>query len=501
MSVIGVDVGTNGCKAIAVRDDGIILKRSFKQYGLITSLPGWAELNPCEVWDSVKWVIKDVSSTNKRDPVKAISVSSMGDTITPCDEHLQPIHNSILAFDVRSIQEADYLSTTLGRKWIFEVTGQPAHPTYSATKILWLKNNRPEIFEKSAKFLCYEDFIISQLCGEANTSYSSAARTMLFDIQQYAWDPSLLEACSIGESRLAIPRPSGTVVAPILRELANELGIRKDVRIVVGGHDQPCGALGIGLNSKEYALDSTGTVEVLLVTRDQPLLDTTMLDSNICFWPHAITGEYCACGLILTSGAAFRWFRDELGSSEISQAEKEKINPYELITSRFPPTPTNLFFIPHLSGSGTPEYTPYAKGVLYGVTLSTRKYEIAKAILEGITFELEINIDLLKKAGFNINILKAVGGATNSPAWMQLKADITGYSVEASQFSDQCPLGAAVLASYGIGLYRDLKEAVAAVRQPFITYQPDEKYVRTYQQQFEKYCQLRSAVYDLYNKI
>ncbi len=501
MSVIGLDIGTAGCKAILVGDDGKILSKTSRSYQMIVPQPGWAELDAREVWQSARTVISEIKDKATDNSIKAISVSSMGDSIIPCDENNNPVGNSILAFDTRNIQEAVFFSEKLGRKRIFEITGQPVHPTYSIVKILWLQRNKPKIFQQVEKFLCYEDFITAQLSGEAVTSYSSAGRTMAFDINTLKWNDDLLALGRIDESRLARPQASGSLAGKIKKEVADELGLSKEVHIITGGHDQPCGALGCGLPQGNFAMDSTGTVEVLLVTSNQPILTDEMLESTICFWPHVIKGQYCACGQILTAGAAFRWFRDTFAEMEIADASKQCKEAYDLITAQFPEEPTSVFFIPHLSGSGTPEFTPLAKGAMYGATLKTSRFDLAKSILEGICFELKINIDLLEMAGMKIDTLRCVGGAASSNVWMQIKADITGKNIESCKFVDQCPLGAAVLAAFGAGIISNLNESVTFIDRDSVPYDPNEIKQKIYAQRFRDYLKFRSSVFDLYEQI
>jgi len=501
MSVIGLDIGTAGCKAILLGEDGNIINKTSQQYEMIIPETGWAELDPRRVWESVKAVILELKSGKRGDAVKAISVSSMGDTVTPCDENLKPVGNSILAFDTRNISEADYFSEILGRERIFKITGQPVHPTYSIVKILWMQRNRPKTIKKAKKFLCFEDFITAQLCGEAVISYSSAGRTMAFDINDYSWNKNLMDLGCIDESNLAAARSSGSYAGGIRKELADELNLQTSVKIIVGGHDQPCGALGCGLSKGTQAMDSTGTVEVLLVTNDTPILTKEMLDSTICFWPHVIEGEYCACGQILTAGAAFRWFLDEFGERETIEAAKNNKDPYDIITSKFQKGPSSIFFIPHLSGSGTPEFTPYAKGAMYGATLKTNRSDLGKSILEGISYELKLNIGLLENAGIRIEKLRNVGGATKSNIWMQLKADITGKTIEACKYADQCPLGAAILAAFGIGIIKDFKESENFVRSESKIFNPDRQLQTIYEGEFRSYLKFRSAVFNLYSQI
>ena len=483
-----MDVGTAGCKAILLGENGDILAEAEGQYDLLTPQPGWAELAPKQVFDAVKFTIGKIAQAAKSDPVKAVSVSSMGDTIVPCNSEGDPVGNSILAFDTRNINEADQFKKEFNPEWIFSVTGQPIHPSYSIVKIMWIQKHLPKLFKETKKYLCFEDFITCQLCGEAVISHSSAGRTMAFDIHEKLWNDELLSMAGIGKENLAKPVSSGEQITKIKQKLADELGLSRDVVVVSGGHDQPCGSLGSGYFKNDYAMDSTGTVEVLLVTCIEPILTEDMLKANICFWPHVVDGKFCTCGQILTAGAAFRWFRDEISKGET----------YTTIASHFLEKPTELLFIPHLAGSGTPEFSPTARGAFFGATLQTNQYEIAKSIIEGVCFELKLNIDLLERAGITLKGLRVIGGAAQSEKWMQMKADICGITIEVCQFVNQCPLGAAILAAYGVGFFNSLDETTDFLPHETKVYFPNKKNNAAYEQKFSKYLQFRSAVGELY---
>lgn len=241
MSVVGLDIGTTASKGIVLSNQGEILGRTYREYKVITPNETWLELDPNQVWESVKSILKELSLIQNTEKIQALSVSSMGDTITPFDESFNPLYNSILAFDTRSILEAQELGSRLGKEWIFKTTGMPLHPTYSACKILWIKNHLPYIFNKTYKFLCYEDYISIKLGSEAMISFSNAARTMFFNMRNMKWSQEILNECSIKEDQLSKPCPSGTVIGNVSKKLANELHLPEDVLIISGGHDQPCG--------------------------------------------------------------------------------------------------------------------------------------------------------------------------------------------------------------------------------------------------------------------
>lgn len=499
MSLVGLDIGTTGCKSVAISAGGEVLTVARREYPVLTPRPDWRELDPEEVWQSVKQVLSETAGATAADPVEAISISAMSDTVTAFDQNLRPCYPTILAFDNRSADEARQLGERLGKRWLFETTGMDLHPAHSASKILWIRNHMPSVFARTWKFLCYEDYILARLGAEPVISYSMAARTMLFDQGSNGWHPRILEACGITAAQLPRPQSSGEVAGSISPAVARELGLPEKTLLAVGGHDQTCAALGCGVVEEGTALDTTGTVEVLLVTFTQPRYTPAMLASNICCYPHCYPGRYCSFGQLYTAGAAFRWYRDQFAHPERQEAEKAHREVYDLITARIPSSGKGVFFVPYLSGSATPAMDPRGKGALYGLTLDTDRHDVARAVLEGITFELRINIELLERL-FDIEIarLLCVGGGARSDFWLQLKSDISGLPVLAASCADASALGAAVLAGVGSKRFGDFAEGIQAVSGPLKTISPRPETHRHYRKKFQDYVTVRDTISQLF---
>lgn len=501
MSLAGLDIGTTGCKALVITTDGSVLAKAGREYRLSVPQPGWAELDPEDVWRAVRESLGEVAAATRRDPIDAISVSAMADTVTPFDLDLNPVAPSIVSFDARSVAETEELCDKLGREWLFRTTGMPPHSTHSATKILWLRNHRPQLFGQTHWFLDYEAYILAKLGAYPAVSYSNAARMMLFDLGQQTWQHRILEICGISPQQLAQPTQSGVIIGEIDGALAAALELQPGVKLVSGGHDQPCAALGSGIASAGMALDTTGTVEVLLVAFQKPVLDQAMLDGYLCCYPHVYPGRYCSFAQLQGAGAAFRWFRDRFGYEEKLQAASIQRDPYDLIISKLPQNPPDLFVLPYLAGSGTPTMNPAARGAVYGLTLDTNKYDLARAILECVTYELKTNIDLFESTGIKIETIRAAGGGARSDFWLQLKADITGRTFEVSQQTEASALGAAILAGYGLGRYATFEEGMKAVESPTRAFHPDVETHARYQEKYAQYALYRRTMSELYDSL
>jgi xylulokinase len=284
----------------------------------------------------------------------------------------------------------------------------------------------------------------------------------MYDLARAEWAGDLLEACGIDVERLSPLTPAtGGVVGRLRTDLCQKLGIGDEVLLVSGGHDQACAALGSGVIEAGRAMVSTGTAEVVEVASDTLALDDALRRGNISVYRHVVPGLYLAMTLNHSGGLLLRWFRDTLGRWEIEQAKGTGQDAYDLILDRVPEGPTSLLILPHFAGSGTPWFDTESKGAVLGLTFATSHAEIAKAILEGLCFELRVNLDLLRGAGVAIDELHAVGGGARSSLWLQLKADICQVPLRVPQVTDAACLGAALLAGVGAGVYSDLQSAVA----------------------------------------
>lgn len=497
MSIVGLDLGTTTCKAIAINENGKIISNASVDYKHVINIHGYVELDAMNVWQCVKKVLSQIALETYSDPVKAISISAMGDTITPFNEKIQPTYNSILAFDNRSVEEANYIGQSLGREWIFKKTGMPLHTSYSASKILWLKNKMPQNFKQTKKFLCYEDYIFAKL-GMVDTviSYPNAGRTMLFNLNTKKWQKEILSVCGIDESYLAVPVESGRPIGKISRKIAQEIGFNSsNILLVAGGHDQTCGALGAGIFKEGSLLDSIGTVECLVMIFNKPILKKKMMDSDLCCYSHCYPGKYCSIGMILTGGASFGWYRDQFGFEDDLNARKNNRSVYEEMISKFKMELNNIYFVPHLSGSGTPKMDPRARGTIFGITLGTDKYDIGKAVLEGLNFEIKLNVDIIESLGISkVHEIRCISGGARSDFWLQLKANILNKEITASEFADAPVIGAAILAGYGLGVFKTIEEGIEATSSSWRKFYPQKEWIEKYEEKYNRYIKLRNIV-------
>jgi len=501
MSLMGLDVGTTGVKAMAFTPEGKVLARAYREYRELYPKPGWVEMNPNEIWRFTEEVIKEIALKTKKDPVKALSFSVLGEAVTPLGKDGKPLYNSITSIDKRSVEEARWLEETLGREYLFQRTGMPLHPSYTVSKILWIKNHRPDIFEKTWKFLLYEDFILYKLGLEPAVDYSLAARTMAFDIHTKTWSDEILKKSGIDKSLLARALPSGEILGKISPKIAKELGLSLDTAVVLGGHDQPVNALGAGITKEGEATDSCGTVECVTCVSNELNLSASKLTYNYPTYPHVIEDKFVTIAYSYTAGALLKWYRDNFAHQEKKIAEREKKDIYEVIIQQVEDKPSSLLLLPHFVGSGTPWLDPSSKGALVGLTLETKPKDIIRAILDSVGYELRFNLEFLEKSGIKVEILHAIGGGAKSQEWLQIKADITGRKFINLEISDAGCLGAAILAGKGIGIYTSFEEAVQELVRYKKVFSPQKGKRKEYGEKYRTYKKLYSSLREINSEL
>jgi xylulokinase len=491
MSVIGLDIGTTGCKAIVFGQSWRILGRGMREYPILTPQPQWAEQDAELVWSLAIDSLAEAVSRCKSDPPRAMALSVQGEAVIPVDRRGRPLRHAILGMDTRTTDENKWLAETIDADVLFNRTGMPMHTMNTVTKLLWLKRHQRGVWEAADQFLLYEDYFLRRLTGKASISHCLASRTQMYDLQRACWAEGILERCEIEVERLSELSPSdGGVVGALDRAVAARLGIEGEVLVASGGHDQACAALGSGVIEPGLAMVSTGTAEVVEVAMSSPVLGESLRRGNISIYRHVVPGLYLAMTLNHSGGLLLRWFRDTLCRDKLIDAQQTGSDAYDLMLADTRPGPTDLMVLPHFSGSGTPWLDTTSRGVFLGMTFGTTQADLAKAILEGLTFELRINLDLLKKAGIAIEELHAVGGGARSALWLQLKADICGIPLRVPRVTEAACLGAAILASQGTANYENLPSAVHEAVGIDRTITPNAGKSEVYESRYEHYLEL-----------
>jgi xylulokinase len=486
MRLLGLDIGTTGCKATVFDDNGELLGKASREYSIAIPHPGWAEQDPEKVWDLAQEAIAEVLSKTGGEAV-AIGLSVQGEAIMPVNGKGQALRPAILGMDTRTADQNTILRESFGAEHLFQRTGMPLHTINTLPKMLWLKQHEPEVWKSADKFLLYEDFIINKMTRVPAISHCLASRTQVYDIQTRDWSPEVLEYLELETDRLAPVRPSGFPVGKMNAELSRSLGFSTPPLVSTGGHDQACGALGVGLTRPDLAMVSTGTAEVVEVAMATPALNETFYEGNLSVYSHVIDGLYLSMTINHSGGLLLRWFRDTFGQLEMQAAAGSGQDAYDLLLENAPDEPTGLLVLPHFAGAGSPSFDTRSKGAILGLTFAHSKAHIAKAILEGTTYELRLNLDVLKKGGVPIGELRAVGGGARSPMWLQMKADITGITVAVPRVTEAASWGAAILAGTAAGCFPSASEAAEACLSIQHRYEPDPGSAARYEPLYQLY--------------
>jgi len=495
MSLLGIDIGTTGCKAAAFDLSGEQLSSGYEEYPLIVPESDFCELDPRTVWEAVRGVIEKVANDVRvSDPVSAIGISTLGDSVTPLDRNGRPLYNTVVgAADRRAVRQAEWIEERMSREELFTLTGAPLHAYCTIPKILWFRENLPDVYERCAKFTGWQEIVHGNLGLDPAMDYSLASRTMLMDIHEKRWAEKLFEICGIEESLFHPLAGSSHEVGKLDAGHAALLGLEPGVSVVTGGFDQACCALGAGVLRGGEAALSLGTLEAVTAVYDRCSPDPSLLQGNYGASYHVLQDFFISFAYLTTAGAVLRWYRDTLGGAEVDEAARNGCDPYEVMIDSTSDRPSDVFVLPYFTGTGTPWLDLEQRGTLFGLTLDTERSDIIKGILDGICYETRLNIETMKQAGISIERLRAVGGGSKSKRWMQLKADITGIPVEVMRAGEAGCLGAAILAGLGAGVYKNVEELTDLARVGG-TFEPRDRYRSSYEEHYHKYRELRERV-------
>lgn len=499
MSLLGIDVGTTGCKSAVFSAEGCCLAIAYREYPTVYPKTGWAELDSRFILEQVWQTVAEVAAQMQNDPVSALSISTMGEAMTPVSRDGKILGNCILMSDNRGAKYSDQLAEQIGQQPFYEINPNILGPSYSLPKLLWLRDNEPQLYQRAEKFLLWGDLVAFALGCEPLTSYSLANRTLLFDVRKEDWSERLLKLTGIERSKLAKPVPSGTLAGTISSKMAERLKLPKGVSVVVGGHDQCCNSLGAGIYQPGKAVCGIGSYECITPTYNHIPDAATMLANGLNVEHQVLAGLYVSF-LYNQAGLLVKWFRDTFASRD-----KKLISPdtdiYNILTAEMPAHPTRLLVLPYFEVTGPPGFVADASGAMVGLKTSTTRGEILKSIMESETFYFLESIQALKTMGIDSSEFIATGGGAKSDAWLQLKADILGLPFVRPRNTECSVAGAAMLAGLATGIYKNPAEAVECFVQKDKVFEPDLNRHKVYKERYELYRQLYPRLSDLLPKL
>jgi xylulokinase len=485
-------MGSSSCKAVVFADDGRALAQATQPYSPTSRFPSWSEMPPEMFWQALLSVTQATAAEVAHDPVEALALSSHGETFIPVDAQQRAIAPAIFNADHRAVGEADRLAEEIGRRRIFDITGLAVHAMYPLPKILWLRQHQPDVFRRAASFLTVPGYLLTRLGLPACVDDSLASRFLAFDIRKRAWSPEILSACELHAEQFPAPVRAGTIAGEVAAKPASDLGLRAGIPVVLGGHDQPCAALGSGVLGPGRVSASLGTFECLVAAAEVPSLSDAALAANLNSYCHVVPDRYVTLAYF-PSGIMVEWFLRLLhpGEPAGSAAHSELCEALEAQTS---PGPTGLCITPHLLGTCNPDFDPNATGVIAGIRPTTRRADVYKGILEGIACEFASMAELLEQAAGAYRDVYISGGGGRSPLGLRLRAALANRRLHRMQCNEAVCLGTAILAGVATGKYGSYARAVEQVVRISETIVPDANAAASYKAQSAQYRMLYSSL-------
>ncbi len=495
MNLLGIDVGTTGCKVVLFSLQGEMLASAYREYDLQSPQPGWAELDSAAVWENVKAVIRLVTATRASTEIAAVSVSSLAEAVVPVSADRQILGSSLLNFDVRGQEFLTELAKVLPNERLYAINGNTFGNQYSLTKLKWIRTHQPDLYDRTYKFLSWSGFIAFMLGADPTIDYSHANRTLLFDIHQGDWSDSLLDAAGLDRVKLPDTVPSGTVIGTVSAHIAADLGLPSGLKIVSGAHDQCANAVGCGVVDAGSAAFGMGTYHCITsVFAKQPDIQD-MIIRGLNTEHHAIPDRY-VCFIYNQGGSLVKWFRDTFAAVEHREAESQGRSIYPVLLSEIPTGPSSVMVLPHFSPTGPPHFISDSAGLIAGLHLETKRGDVLKGIIEGTAFYLKEVVDSLPETGIKIENYRAVGGGSRSDVWVQTCADIFGLPFTRPVITEAGALGAAIIAGVGARIFENYHQGVESMVKLDCTFEPDQIMHDRYQSRYQTYQRLGPLMAD-----
>lgn len=466
MYIGGLDIGTSGCKITIYDERGNFVENHYKEY---SSLHNGCkhEIDAHDIMKAVEIVIMETN--NKPD---FLGVTSFGETFVLVGEDDQVLCNSMLYTDNRGDEESKLFDSSM----VKNIAYCSPHGMYTIPKLMWVKNNRPEVFQKVKYVFLIQDFVMYMLTGKRFIDYSLAARTMGFDIVRKEWSREIFALAGIDVSLMSEPVPSGNIVGE-----SDKFGLY-NTTIIAGCHDQVASAIGAGALSENIAVDGSGSVECITPVLNSLPDNTDICDSGFSFVPF-IGDKYVCYAFSFTGGTALKWFKDNFAIDE-SYAELDIKADGKIGT---------ILTMPHFSGAATPYMDISSKALFYGITLDTTRIDLYRSIMEGVAYEMKINIDHLSKYGIKIDKMLATGGGSKSRVWLQIKADVCNVPITVIDAKEVGTLGTIMMVACTSGICKNIEEAKNIFVKDGKTYYPNKINADNYNKLYEQYKHIYSS--------
>ena len=485
MLYIGIDLGTSAVKLLLMDSQGNICNIVSREYPLYFPHPGWSEQNPQDWYEQTMEGIRELLKDADKNQVAGISFGGQMHGLVILDEKDQVIRPAILWNDGRTTEECDYLNNVIGKDKLSEYTANISFTGFTAPKILWVKKNEPENFARIKKIMLPKDYIAYRLTGVHCTDVSDASGMLLMDVKNKCWSKEMLEICSITEEQLPKLYESYEVVGSLKKNIAEELGMTEEVKVIAGAGDNAAAAVGTGTVGEGMCNISLGTSGTIFISSKKFKVDE---NNALHSFAHA-DGNYHLMGCMLSAASCNKWWSEEILKTT------DFVNEQAGITKL---GENNVFYLPYLMGERSPHNDPKVRAAFIGMSMDTTREEMTQAVLEGVAFGLRDSLEVARSLGINIARTKICGGGAKSPLWKKIIANVMNIKVEVIESEEGPALGAAMLAAVGCGEYPDVETATKQFVKTVDTVEPEKELVEKYEERYQKFKNIYPAVKNLF---
>ena len=485
MLYIGVDLGTSAVKLLLMEAGGHIRKIVSKEYPLSLPKPGWSEQNPEDWLKKTLEGLKELIAGANPLEVGGIGIGGQMHGLVTLDKEDQPIRPAILWNDGRSVAETDYLNNTIGRERLSVYTANIAFAGFTAPKILWMKKNEPEAFQRVEKIMLPKDFLVYKLTGAFATDMSDASGMLLLDVKNRRWSQEMLDICGITEAMLPKLFESYEVVGNLLPEVAEQLGLSPSVKVVAGAGDNAAAAVGTGTVGEGRCNISLGTSGTVFISSQKFGVDRF---NSIHSFAHA-DGNYHLMGCMRSAASCNKWWTEDILGTADNEKEQRAITRLG---------ENQVFYLPYLMGERSPHNDPRARALFIGMSMDTKREDMTQAVLEGVAFGLRDSLEVARDLGVAVSSTKICGGGAKSPLWKKMIANIMNLRVEETESEEGPAMGGAILAAVGCGEYQNVEAATSKIVKVVGMVEPEPQLVEKYEACYRYFRTLYPAVKGLY---
>lgn len=494
--LLGVDVGTSSTKTVLFTLSGDIVASADEEYPLYQPQNGYAEQDPDDWWKATVNTIKSVMEKSRvpKESVLGIGLSGQMHGLVMLDGDGRVLRSSIIWCDQRTAKECEEITELVGKTRLMEITANPALTGFTASKILWVRNNQPDLYEKCRHILLPKDYIRYKLTGEFATEVSDASGMQLLDVPNREWSDELLGKLKIDKELLGKVYESPQITGEVTESVANLTGLKAGTPVVGGAGDNAAAAVGTGVVEDNKAFTTIGTSGVVFAHTSELSIDLKGRVHTFCC---AVPGAWHVMGVTQAAGLSRKWFRDNFCQNEIEAAKGTELDSYDLMDLKAAASPigaNRLFYLPYLMGERTPHLDADARAVFFGLSAMHTKNDLLRALIEGVSYSLKDCLSILEELGVGVEDMAVCGGGSKSKFWRQMLADVYGCPVKTVESKESAALGVALLAGVGTGVFESVGSACKSVIKYGSAYKPDKDNSKEYEKYYKVYKSLYPAM-------